>query len=111
MNRHSQRGVALITSLIMLSVVVLMAVTFLAVSRRERASVAVTQDQTVAKLMSDAALARAQAQIITRVLATTNLFNYDFLVSTNFISPAGFRPGLSRLTNVSYVYRQRDASQ
>ena len=41
MKNKFQRGVALVSTLIMLSVVVLMAVAFLAVSRRERASVRV----------------------------------------------------------------------
>ena len=108
MNRHSQRGIALVTTLIMLSIVVLMAVAFLAVSRRERASVAVTQDQTTAKYVAEAGLARAQAEIASRILAQTNLANFDFFVSTNFINGSGFSSqGGNRtpnFTNVSYVY-------
>jgi hypothetical protein len=110
MNNKFQRGVALVSTLIMLSVVVLMAVAFLAVSRRERASVTVTQSQTVAKLMADAALARAQAEAISRMLAPTNLdlFNYDLMVSTNYINGRGFLPqnagSAPNPINVSYVY-------
>jgi hypothetical protein len=110
MNNKFQRGVALVSTLIMLSVVVLMAVAFLAVSRRERASVTVTQSQTVAKLMADAALARAQAEVISRMLAPTNLdlFNYDLMVSTNYINGRGFLPQTAGSApnpiNVSYVY-------
>ncbi|MBI3414413.1 MAG: hypothetical protein HY043_03690 [Verrucomicrobia bacterium] len=105
MNRQSQRGVALVTTLIMLSVVVLMSVAFLAVSRRERASVAVTRDQTTARLMAEAAIARAQSEWAARIVTTSNLLAHDFCVSTNFINPAGFSAGLGNdLRNVSYTY-------
>jgi hypothetical protein len=103
-HRHAQQGIALVTTLVMLSVVVLMAVAFLSTSRRERASVTVTLDQTTSKLMADAALARAQAELATRILSRTNLYNYDFFVSTNYINAFGFQPGVADPTNVSYVY-------
>ncbi|MBM3833135.1 MAG: hypothetical protein FJ403_07665, partial [Verrucomicrobia bacterium] len=103
MNRHSQRGVALVITLLMLSVVTIMAVVFLAVSRRDKASVTVTQNQTDAGLMAEAALARAQAEIAARMLATTNAFSYEMIVSTNYFSPAGFRSGIASPMNVSYT--------
>ncbi len=103
MNRTSQRGIALVITLIMLAVVTVMAVVFLSISRRERTAVSVTADLTDAKLMADAAVARAQAEIIARIAAHTNLFAYDLLVSTNFIQRTGFRSGGSSFTNVSYV--------
>ena len=53
MKPHSQRGVALVITLIMLAVVTLMAITFLAVSRRERSAVAVTEEQNTSRLMAD----------------------------------------------------------
>jgi hypothetical protein len=96
----------------MLSVVVLMAVTFLSVTRRERASVDVASSQADTRLMADAALARAQAEIASRflsVLPSTNAgvspFNYDLLVSTNYISSNGFRTGLASPLNVNYTYQ------
>ena len=49
-------GVALVVTLLMLSVITFMAVAFLAVSRRERASVAGTLNQVDAQAMADAAL-------------------------------------------------------
>ncbi len=105
MNRsQSQRGIALITTLIMLSVVTLMAVAFLAVSRRERASVTTSSDRVDAKLMAEVALQRAEAEIVARVLAVSNLLGYDLLVSTNFINPAGFDVGNTNIANVSYTY-------
>jgi len=100
----AQSGVALVITLIMLSLVTLMAVVFLAVSRREKISVTVTNDQTDSRLMAEAGTARAVSEIIARILATTNPFNYDLIVSTNFINPNGFRPGAAALDNVSYTY-------
>ena len=110
MNRQSQRGVALVTTLIMLSVVVLMAVAFLAVSRRERASVAVTRDQMTARLVAEAAIARAQSEWAARIISTTNLLAHDFCVSTNFMSPRGFNTGILGYDplNVGYVAYNKD---
>jgi hypothetical protein len=105
MNRsQSQRGIALITTLIMLSVVTLMAVAFLAVSRRERASVTTSSDRVDAKSMAEIALQRAEVEVVARVQAVSNLLNYDLLVSTNFINPGGFIVGNTNIANVSYVY-------
>jgi hypothetical protein len=110
MKRHSIRGVALVITLVMLAVVTLMAVTFLAVSRRERSAVTVTEEQTTARLMADAALARAQAEVVAKMFARANLLAYDLLVSTNYIERAGFAPNQARgnynFTNVNYDYQQ-----
>ena len=88
--RHSEQGIALVITLILLSVTLVMAVAFLAISRRERGSVTTSTDTTTARLAADSALANAQAQIVANVLATTNPYNYGLLVSTNFINPNGF---------------------
>jgi hypothetical protein len=100
--------VALVITLIMLSVVTVMAITFLALSRRERASITATADLTGAKLAADAGAARAQAELVARVAAQSNLFAYDLMVSTNLVNPGGFRPNLqpgpANFTNVSYTY-------
>jgi hypothetical protein len=104
MNLHKQRGVALVITLLMLSVVTFMAVVFLAVSRREKASVVASADFTDAKLMADAALARAQAEVAARILAATNVGAYDFLVSTNYAGSAGFfRQQAQPVVNVNNV--------
>jgi hypothetical protein len=118
MNRSRQNGVALVITLIMLSVVTFMAVTFLALSRRERNSVAVTASQTTASLMSEMALARVQGELATRVLdrmitygatnAISNLLTCDLMVSTNLIDPRGFNANITDptqvLANVNYDY-------
>ena len=97
---HPQKGVALIITLILLSVVTFMAITFLALSRRERSAVATVTDTASARLAADAALASAEAQVIANVLSTTNPYNFSLLVSTNYINPVGFTNG--GLNDVNY---------
>jgi hypothetical protein len=101
---HHRQGVALIITLILLGVVTFMAITFLALSRRERAAVATVTDTAGARYAADAALANAEAQIIANVLATTNPFAFGLLVSTNYVNPIGFQSGISSYTNVNYFY-------
>ncbi len=86
----SRQGVALIITLILLSVVTFMAVTFLALSRRERGAVATVTDTAGARYAADAALANAEAQIIANALSTTNPYNFGLLVSTNTSVPVDF---------------------
>jgi hypothetical protein len=105
MKRTSERGVALVITLIMLALVTFMAVVFLAVSRREKASVTVTGDIVTARLMTDAAVARAQSELAARMLASTNPFNYDLIVSTNYYDANGFRSGVLSPENVNYERR------
>jgi hypothetical protein len=100
--RHSQKGVALVITLILLSVVTFMAITFLALSRRERSAVSTVTDTASARLAADAALANAEAQVVANVLATTNPYNFTLLVSTNYINANGFVSGSASPTNVNY---------
>ncbi|MGA2786442.1 MAG: hypothetical protein ABSF60_02840 [Verrucomicrobiota bacterium] len=102
--RHPQRGVALIITLILLSVVTFMAITFLALSRRERGAVATVTATAGARYAADAALANAEAQIIANVLSTTNPYNFGLLVSTNYINTNGFVDGNVSPTNVNYFH-------
>jgi len=106
-NRKSNAGIALVITLILLSVTLIMAVAFLAITRRERNSVTTTTDTATARLATDTALAAAQAQIVANILSTTNLaaYNYSLLVSTNYINPAGYFPNVNAPTNVNYDYR------
>jgi hypothetical protein len=96
----SQRGVALIITLILLGVVTFMAIAFLALSRRERGAVTTVTDTASARLAADTALAGAEAQIVANALSTTNPCNFGLLVSTNYINPAGFTNG--GLNDVNY---------
>lgn len=110
MNDHKQRGVALVITLVMLSIVTLMAVTFLAISRRQRSAVGVASDYTTARLMAEMALNRAQAEVLAMIQNTTNGLGYDMIVSTNFINPYGFDPSQPvdqiNPTNVNYDFVQ-----
>jgi hypothetical protein len=95
---------ALVTTLILLSVTLIMAVAFLSISRRERNAVTTTTDTASARLATDAALANAEAQIVVNIFATTNVaaYNFGLLVSTNYINGFGFVPNSANPTNVNY---------
>ncbi len=104
--RHPQQGMALVITLILLSVTLVMAVAFLAISRRERNAVTTTTDTATARLAADAALANAEAQIVANIFATTNVaaYNFGLLASTNYINGLGFNPAAVGVnaTNVNY---------
>jgi hypothetical protein len=106
--RRSQRGVALIITLIMLAVITFLATTFLVLSRHERGSVTTNTDQTTARFAADTGLERAKAQLLAAMLTTTNDQNFDLTGPTNFYNPAGFIPSLpagsNPYTNVNYWY-------
>ncbi len=105
LHRQADEGIALVITLIMLAVTLVMAVAFLAISTRERGSVATSTDANHARLATDAALAHAEGQIIANLLATTNSYNFDLLVSTNFINRYGYNPAAgANPTNVNYDY-------
>ncbi len=105
--RNSARGIALIVTLIMLSVITFMTVTFLVLSQRERGSVTTSTDQLLAKQAADSAMERAKIELIAPMLALTNSQVYSLVVSTNFINRAGFDPGsaFNHFTNVNFDYR------
>src|SRR5436190_11784413 len=97
-------GVALVITLIMLSVITFMAITFLVLSRGQKSTVTTQTDQTMARLAADSAFERAQAELLAPMIATTNPFNAGLLVSTNFVNPAGFFPNVSSPTNVNFDF-------
>src|SRR6185437_9690615 len=102
-----QAGVALVITLIMLSIITFMAVTFLVLSQRERNSVSTAMDQKIARQAADTAFERVSADLLTRMLVRTNFQDMDLLVSTNYINYAGLRggsPGSLSPTNVNYDY-------
>src|SRR6266567_2439964 len=106
--RHSPTAaVALVITLILLSVITFMAVTFLVVSRAQKGAVNTTTDQTTAKLAADAAFERAKAELLAPIMAFTNQSAYGLRVSTNYINPIGFIASgvaYTSFTNVSYNY-------
>jgi hypothetical protein len=78
-----QQGVALVITLVMLSVITFLTIAFLTLSRRDRASVTTSLSHTDARYMADAALARAQAEAIAGMIARSNRLRYDLMVSRN----------------------------
>src|ERR1017187_2333870 len=83
-NHRSQSGVALVLTLILLSVALVMTLAFLAISGREQDSVTTQTDTATMRLAADAGLAAAEAQIAANVLSTTNPYSFGLLVSTNY---------------------------
>jgi hypothetical protein len=92
MNRKSQHGVALVITLILLSVITFLAVTFLVVTHGEREQTAAQSNQMDASLAAEAALDQAQATVVSSMMARNNGQDFGLLVSTNFINPNGFNP-------------------
>jgi hypothetical protein len=97
---------ALVITLILLSVTLIMAVAFLAISRRERNAVTTTTDTASARLAADAALANAEAQIVANIFASSNAaaYNFGLLVSTNY-PPFGDTNTPDVLTNLFVLPR------
>lgn len=77
-------GVALVATLIMLSLVTFMVVAFLSVARRERQSVAASLTINEARAAMEAALARSQAEIAARLLTSGDPWSYGMMVPTNY---------------------------
>src|SRR6184192_3628237 len=89
MKYSKQRGVALVITLIMLSVITVMAVAFLALSRRERASVVHSQATIDAELAASSGLERAKAEILGSIFVQilTNKIPTTLIVPTNIFGP------------------------
>ena len=102
-----RKGIALVITLIMLSIITFMAVTFLVLSQRERSSVSTATDQKIARDASDTAFSRVSAELLTRMITHTNFQDFDLLVSTNYINSVGLNPVFPaplNPTNVNYDY-------
>ena len=100
MKRHSEKGMALIITLMMLAVVTFMAVVFLSLSRRERVNVKISEEQDMARSMAESGLSRAQGEIIARM----NNASETWLTNSPLTSAAGFGNGqLGLLANVQHI--------
>lgn len=97
---RSEKGIALVITLVMLAIVTVMAIVFLGVTRRERSSVKVTEETALAKDMADSALERAKTEATAGMNASGSKLHYDLFNSTTFYNPNGFDPGLP-LTNIN----------
>jgi competence protein ComGC len=125
--QQRQKGIALVITLVMLAIVTVMAIVFLAVTRRERASVKVSEETAVAKDMADAALERVKTEALAIMNANGSRLHYDMLNSRAYFSrgknlddnnPLGdfsFVPGNPSPTNVAHTMfwprMQRDETE
>lgn len=101
---RGERGIALVITLVMLAVVTVMAIVFLAVTRRERSSVKLAEETAIAKDMADAAMERAKAEAIAGMNAAGSKLHYDIFNSQTFYNPKGFNRSKGRdNTNVGPV--------
>jgi hypothetical protein len=106
-----QSGVALVVTIIMISVITFLTIAFLALSGREKGATKTATDQVNARLAADQAMERAKVELLAGILASRNPNNFDFLVSTNFINWSGFDPGaFDPRTNVNFEYLQSGAA-
>src|ERR1035437_7111626 len=102
---HHEHGVALVITVVLLTVIMFMTVTFLVVSHSQHGSVATETDQAVARLAADSARERAIIELITPIMASANEFNYGLRVSTNYINSDGFTPNVNGPLNVNYDHK------
>ena len=77
--RRAVRGVALVITLLMLSVITFLAIAFLAMSRQNKSAVSASLDVATARAASDAAQARAQAEIMAQILTSGDALQYRAL--------------------------------
>ena len=105
-SNSSERGVALVITLILLSVITFMAIAFLVISRHASEAVTSVTQQAVAKQAAADAVQQVEANVIASMLAKNEGFDFGPLVSQNYQSPF-FIPGLPAtpdITNVNYYY-------
>ena len=113
--KRNQNGIALVITLVMLALVTVMAIVFLAITRRERASVKVTEETAIAKDMADAALERVKTEVMSKMNANGSKLHYDLFNSQAYFNKGpnvaldnplggnGFAPGVVSPTNVAHV--------
>jgi len=101
---RNSSGIALVITLLMLSVITFLAVALLVLTRTHRESVTASLDLDTAKNASQTALARAESEIIAHMMAHHDLVNYDYMASRTFINPYGFTNGLANPNNVNYDF-------
>jgi hypothetical protein len=82
-----ENGVALVVTLILLSVITFMAIAFLVISRHASEAVTSVTQQAIAKQAAYAAAQQAEARIVATMLAKNEGFDFGLMVSTNYQSP------------------------
>jgi hypothetical protein len=100
-SNSSERGVALVITLILLSVITFMAIAFLVISRHASEAVTSVTQQAVAKQAAYGAVQQVEASVIASMLAKNEGFDFGPMVSQNYQSPA-FTNGSTNVANVNY---------
>jgi hypothetical protein len=108
MKRQSQQGIALVITLILLTVITFMTVTFLVVSRHEGEQVDTTTQQNVSRWAAEGMAQMAEAQIIANLMGPNNgLTNLGLIVSADYVSQfydnSGTPAQKAAVTNVNYT--------
>ena len=98
-----QSGVALVATLIMLSLVTFMVVAFLGVARRERRAIESISSQGESRNAMEIGLARAQSEVLVRLLSTGDKWNYWLTVPTNYQNYGYAVNGTFSPTNVNHT--------
>src|SRR5687768_11339192 len=114
--KRNQNGIALVITLVMLAIVTVMAIVFLAITRRERSSVKVTEETAIAKDMADAALERVKTEVMSKMNANGSKLHYDIFNSQAYynkgpqkfalsdpLGGSGITSGNASPTNVAHV--------
>jgi hypothetical protein len=97
----SERGVALVITLILLSIITFMAIAFLVISRHASEAVTSVTQQAIATQAANSAVQQAEARIVATMIAQNNGFNFGPQVSQNYQSP-NFTNGSTNVANVNY---------
>ncbi len=116
MKRNSQRGVALVITLMMLAIITILVVVFLGLARRNRAGVALRGSQTEAQYAAEYALQRAKADMVGQIMFTNNLLGFDLAVSHGlerppFTGPVPLRDPAGNLTGPVLIDTNRNGTK
>ncbi len=103
-SNFSERGVALVITLILLSVITFMAIAFLVISRHASEAVTGVTQQVIAKQAAADAVQQVEANVIAAMQQQTNGFNFGPFVSQNYQSPffTNAGPNVASVANVNY---------
>jgi hypothetical protein len=99
---RSERGVALIITLIFLAIITFMAVTFLVLSRHASEAVTTVTQQAISQQAVQSAVEQAEANIVASMTAKGEGFDFGPVISQTYQSALGFTNGVANPANVSY---------
>jgi hypothetical protein len=98
----SRRGVALVITLIFLSIITFMAITFLVVSRHASEAVTTVTQQAISSQAAQSAVEQAEVNIVAAMTARGDGFSFGPVISQNYQSPGGFTNNVTSPANVNY---------